>query len=103
MSTSGDLELWHASGSCGFITRLSGIMSHFAKGCLILFLASCGPRKEPCTQDQRDALITMYSAAADHIIESGACDAYKGKRVEECPAYAAMEAHFTAAEMAMCK
>ena len=70
---------------------------------LTLVLTSCHPNKETCTPDQRTALLEMYELAVDHVIESGACDAYKGKRVEDCPAYAALEANFTAAELAMCK
>jgi len=64
-------------------------------------LTSCHPAKDPCTPDARNALIALYVEAANRVIDSGACDAYS--EVSACPAYAVVEAHFTAAETALCQ
>lgn len=68
---------------------------------LAFVLVGCGPKPPPCTPAAREALISLYKAAVDKAIGSGACDKYT--HVEECPAYRIVEEHFAVAETAMCQ
>lgn len=69
---------------------------------LAVALSACaGAQPAPkCTQASLDAMRELYEQAASQVINSGACD--KVQRVDQCPAYMAVEAHFAAA-MAVCK
>lgn len=66
-----------------------------------VFVVACSAAKPPCTPTARDALLELYKAAANDVINSGACDG--AQQIEQCPAYIALETHFTLAEKAMCE
>lgn len=68
---------------------------------LVILLSGCSPQKPSCTPESRDALRGLYEHAAGEVISSGACD--QMQRVEDCPAYMAVEAQFTIAEKALCQ
>ena len=65
---------------------------------LLVACASTPPKT--CTPEAREALLTLYGQMGGEIINSGACDKYD--RVEQCPAYIALEAHFIAARKGIC-
>lgn len=69
---------------------------------LALALLGCSGATPPatCTQEARDALIAVYEEASGAVINAGACDKYD--RVEQCPAYMALETHFLSARKGIC-
>ena len=66
----------------------------------VVLVACAGQAPSTCTPEARDALGTFYARVAGEVIESGACDKYA--RVEDCPAYMAIEAHYLAARKGIC-
>lgn len=71
--------------------------------CLALLVASCGGPKTTCTPEARAALLELYSLAASEVISSGACDRAPGGRVDQCPAYLAVETQMAVAQKGMCE
>lgn len=65
---------------------------------LAFLLVSCHDSRPPCDDHhvmvQLKALEQLHTAAALGVIAAGKCDAYKGRPVEQCPAYAAIETSF---------
>ena len=68
---------------------------------IMLACSSCSPRPPSCTPEARANLFALYARAADGVIADGACDKYA--KVEQCPAYMALETHFAAAAAALCQ
>jgi len=69
---------------------------------LALALLGCSGATPPatCTPEAHEALVTLYGQMAGEIINAGACDKYD--RVEQCPAYMALETHFLSARKGIC-
>jgi hypothetical protein len=65
---------------------------------------ACSPSKPAETAGNCEAAVKalrmLYERAAESAIKSGACDAYS--RVEDCPAYALIEAHYQLASEGVC-
>lgn len=57
-----------------------------------LLLAACPASRPACTPESLEALKAVYTKAAEHVIDSGACDPYT--RVEDCPEYRVLEQHY---------
>lgn len=57
-----------------------------------LALSACPAANPPCTPESLEALKAVYLEAAEHVIDSGACDPYV--RVEDCPEYRVLEQHY---------
>lgn len=62
---------------------------------------ACAPRRDPCTQEELHALRGLYDKAAAQVIFGGACDRFQ--RVEQCPAYMAVELDFKLTAKALCR
>lgn len=69
-------------------------------GTLVLVTA-CAPSREPCTAEDLAPVEALYTAAALHAIDEGACDKYETK--EECPAFSAVKKSFELAQEAVCR
>lgn len=65
---------------------------------LALLCLSCGSAPAPCSPE---ALAVVYEEVAGNVIDAGLCDKYA--KVEDCPAYALLEAEFTLAAEASCR
>lgn len=75
-------------------------MRHALVSLALLFLGCAGTPPQTCTPEARDALIAVYEEASGAVIDRGACDKYD--RIEDCPAYLALEAHYLAARKGIC-
>lgn len=74
-------------------------MKHVALALLVLGCSGATP-PATCTPEAREALLRLYEEMGSEVINSGACDKYD--RIEDCPAYLALEAHYLAARKGIC-
>lgn len=63
-----------------------------------LLAVACASNTAPCVPE--GAVDALYGEAANRIIDSGECAKYA--HVEDCPPYAALELHYTAALEGTC-
>lgn len=66
---------------------------------LVALSGACA--RPPCSPESRQALLAIARAASHDVISSGQCDGYQ--RVEQCPAYALIEANFVTTEGELCR